>query len=982
MKKFYFLSVVFLASSLSVFAQTKEEAKRITENYDLKKIKAQKEFYLKKGEIEKKNAIEKAKINNWPLTVKSKNGGFMELMKLTPDGFPLYYSTDNANAAKSTRANHLNTGGSLGLTLNGQGLVARVWDGGTVRRTHNLFTNRVTTVDDVAGTTYVAHATHVTGTIMATNTASATKGMAWQADARTFNWTNDSAEALDEVQGGMLISNHSYGVPIISGTGVPLSPWYIGTYSAESYEWDDVAYLSPYYLMVVSAGNNGLDDNTDPAAFGFDKLTGNKVSKNNLVVANAEDASVDVNGNLTAPVEINSSSSQGPADDRRIKPDITGNGTAVLSCNSTSNTATTTMTGTSMASPNVAGTILLLQQHYKNLTNNFMKAATLKGLACHTADEAGNVGPDAVFGWGLLNAKKAAQTLTGNGLTSWVSEEVLNQGQTYTMNVKSDGVNPLMASITWTDVPGVVNAGERPINDATPALVNDLDIRVTRNATTYFPWKLDADVTAEAIRTGDNNVDNVEQVKIDAPVAGDYTITITHKGILQGGTKQNYSLVVTGITSSFSLNSTSSDLTVCSTQNAVYTFAYKQTGVGTTNFSAVGLPAGANAVFSPTSLNANGNVSMTISGLSGIVPGEYNVGILGNNGTETETRYRVLKVYNSTFQPTVLNTPANGQTGVSTSVILKWANNANAETFNVQVATDSNFTNIIANATQTENSFQLSGLNQSAYYYWRVTPSNRCGNGLPAAATVRNFQTGVLTCGFNFTATDFSNATIATTADASATVPVTVTGGLTVGDLNVNLNITHTYIQDMTIFLQGPASIGSPIVYLFREACGDNDNINCVVDDSGLAPACSGNPSVSGNVIPNEPLGNLNGLVADGIWTLHVEDPYNGDGGVVNGFGLSICKVSPSLGVNENEIVGLKVYPNPTKGTISIDLGENLEESVTTLSFHDIQGRQIFTKKVSFTTGNVNIDHLQNGVYLLTVENGSKKATKKIVLNK
>ncbi|WP_169630215.1 S8 family serine peptidase [Flavobacterium humi] len=982
MKKNYFLSVVFLASSLSVFAQTKEDAKKITENYDLKKIKALKEFYLKKGELDKKNAIEKAKINNWPITLKGENGNFMELMKLTPDGFPLYYSTENANAAKSTRANHLNTGGSLGLTLNGQGLVARVWDGGTVRRTHNLLTGRVTTVDDATGTIYVAHSTHVTGTMIASNASPVTKGMAWQAEARTFNWTNDSAEALDEVQGGMLISNHSYGVPIISATNVPLSPWYIGTYSAESYEWDQVAYSAPYYLMVASAGNNGMDDNTDPAAFGYDKLTGNKVSKNNLVVANALDASVDVNGNLTAPVEINLSSSQGPADDRRIKPDITGNGTDVISCNSTTNTATISMTGTSMASPNVAGTLMLLQQHYKNLTNNFMRAATLKGLACHTADEAGNIGPDAIYGWGLLNAKKAAQTLTNNGLTSWVSEEVLNQGQTYTMTVKSDGVNPLMASITWTDVPGTINAGERPINDATPALVNDLDIRVTRNATTYFPWKLDTDVTAEAIRTGDNNVDNVEQVKIDAPVAGDYTITITHKGTLQGGTKQNYALVVTGITSNFAINSTSSDLTLCANQNAVYTFAYKQTGVGTTNFSAAGLPAGATAVFSPTSLNTNGNVTMTISGLSGIAPGEYNVGILGNNGTETETRYRVLRVYNGTFQPTALNTPANGQTGVSTSVILKWNADANAESYNVQVATDSNFTNIIANATQPENTFQLTGLTQSTRYYWRVTPSNRCGNGVAASATVRNFQTGVLTCGFNFTATNFSNATIATTANAEATVPVTVTGGLTIGDINVNVNITHTYIQDMTIYLQGPAAIGSPIVYLFEEACGDNDNINCVVDDEGSAPACSGNPAISGNVTPSQPLSSLNGLVADGIWTLHVEDPYNGDGGVVNGFGLSICKVTASLGVGENEIAGLKIYPNPTKGILNIDLGDTLEESVTTLSFHDIQGRQIFTKKINATTGEVNIDYLQNGVYMLTVENGNKKATKKIVLNR
>jgi hypothetical protein len=35
-----------------------------------------------------------------------------------------------------------------------------------------------------------------------------------------------------------------------------------------------------------------------------------------------------------------------------------------------------------------------------------MKSATLKGLACHTAFDAGNVGPDYVYGWGLLNMSK------------------------------------------------------------------------------------------------------------------------------------------------------------------------------------------------------------------------------------------------------------------------------------------------------------------------------------------------------------------------------------------------------------------------------------------------------------------------------------------------------------------------------------------------------------------------------------------------
>lgn len=978
MKNFSLYLVLAVLFSVATFGQSPEEVREIVQNYDLKLLKEKEEYYRKLEEIEKKKAIAAAKINNWPITIVKEDGSVAELMKLTPDGYPMYYSTDNVNAARSTRTNHLHSGGSLGLNLEGQGMTVRVWDGGRVRATHNAFGGRVTVVDDLTQALNF-HSTHVTGTMIASANPATVKGMAPQANARTFNWTNDESEALSEIQLGMLVSNHSYGVPV-SGNGGPLPSWIIGAYIPDSYAWDDIAYDSPYYLQVASAGNDGNnDDNTDPIAFGFDKLVGNKVSKNNLVVANAQDVSTNTDGTIAGTININSSSSQGPTDDFRIKPDITGNGTGLTSTNSTSNTSTTVLSGTSMSSPNVAGSLILLQQHHNNLYGSFMRSATLKGIACHTADDAGEIGPDAVFGWGLLNAKKAVETITNNGLSSWISEENLSQNQTFTMNVNSNGTQPLIASITWTDVPGSINTSGIP-NDPTKVLVNDLDIRITRNGTTYYPWRLTSDPNSPAVRDGDNNVDNIEQVKIDNPTAGQYTIIITHKGTLVNNS-QKYSLVITGINSSFALNSTSADVTVCSNQNASFTFSHTQNGGGTTNFSATGLPSGATASFSPTSLSSNGTVTMTISGLSNVIPNEYFVGITGNNGNETETRFKSLRVFNSTFQNVVLTSPANTQNGLSTSTNLIWEAHPNAQNYAVQMSTSPNFSPLIVNETVTTNQYFISGLDQETIYYWRVTPSNQCGNGNSNISTVFSFGTGILVCDQTFVAEDYSNATIADVPNSSASVPLTITGGYTIGDINVNLNITHTWVQDMTISLIGPVSIGSPEIILFQEACGDNQDIDCTLDDDGGTPQCTGIPSISGSIAPFESLSTLNTLPADGVWTLYVDDPWDNDGGSINLFSIDLCRVTPAvLTVATATLENVSVYPNPSKGTINVMIPNNDEKSIITL--FDLQGREIMKKETSQINTSFSIDSLQDGIYLINIKNNIGTVSKKIVLRK
>ncbi len=536
--------ILLLLATVS-YAQTETQKQKIRSRYDQSKLSQLQRQFTDKDRSRKQEALRMAAEKGWEVLRKNTDGTFDELMAVSEDGLPIYYTIYNVDAARSTRTDHLHSGGSLGLSVDGQNMTAHVWDGGPTRPTHQEFdgpggNNRVTINDGATtlnGNSF--HAQHVTGTIVASGVQPNAKGMAPQARALTHDWNSDLSEASAEAAAGMLVSNHSYG---FRASLIP--DWYFGAYIGESRDWDNLMFNSPYYLMVVAAGNDGNDNSSNGAPLNgnssFDKLNGHSTSKNNMVVANGRDASINADGSLNS-VTINSSSSEGPTDDLRIKPDITGNGTGVYSTYDNNDAAYNSISGTSMASPNVAGTLLVLQQHYNNINGSFMRAATLKGLALHSADDAGIAGPDAVYGWGLLNARAAAQAISQNGSESKIEELTLNTGQSYQITVESDGVNPLVASISWTDRPGTANTGTA--NLTTPVLVNDLDVRVSQGTTTYSPYRLTG-VNSNA--TGDNDVDPYERVDI-AGAGGTYTITVTHKGSLTGGS-QNYSLIVTGLT--------------------------------------------------------------------------------------------------------------------------------------------------------------------------------------------------------------------------------------------------------------------------------------------------------------------------------------------------------------------------------------------------------------------------------------------------
>ena len=583
----FFVTLFFCAFFATLtFAQTTTEPAILDRTAKALKI-ADNENYIK--------ALSLAKQKGWALTFTDNEGNVGKLVGVDAFNLPKYFiAHNNAIAANTTRANQLWPGGSSGLNLSGSSNAVKnklgVWDGGKILTTHVELVNRVTQKDNSA--VLSDHGTHVTGTMIASGVNPSAKGMAYGIQGIiAYDFSGDKPEIATEAP-SLLISNHSYG--IISGWNYNSSQsrwefhgrstdnedYKFGYYSNDAQLIDSIAYNAPYYLYVKSAGNsrnqngpavgqpffrynasnsmatagNRPDGISSNDGYGIVSWEGN--AKNILTVG----AVNGISSIYSRPEDVGMSSfsAWGPTDDGRIKPDVVANGVGLLSSVSSSNTSYASLSGTSMSSPNASGSLLLLQELYARLKNGeFLRAATIKGLAIHTASEAGSApGPDYKFGFGLLNVEKAASVISAsvannNNASSehLMFENVFNATTTtFSTNVIASGKGQLRATISWTDPKGNVET-VNVLNDPTPKLVNDLDVRITTNngAKIFRPWVMIPSSPSSDPSPGDNVLDNAEVVDVDSTIPGQsYTVTVSYKNTLQRGT-QAYSLLVSGV---------------------------------------------------------------------------------------------------------------------------------------------------------------------------------------------------------------------------------------------------------------------------------------------------------------------------------------------------------------------------------------------------------------------------------------------------
>jgi hypothetical protein len=542
----YLLCFLLLLFPASIMGQSAEHFKKlILENDSIRSVANIRvnEYCIRNGV---KNRFER-------------NGITYIITDISPSGLPLLDKTYNTGLASTLGIPQVRSGGSLGVNLTGTEMKVGIWDGGRANASHVELTGRIS-VGDGSSTTDT-HATHVTGTILAKGMNTLAMGMAPDAEAISFDFDNDVSEMLGQAkadQTTLLLSNHSYGT--VAGWEQESNgswTWYgetsvssvedykFGYYDAKARSFDQLTFNAPYYSVVKAAGNDRSDsgDGSRPPDGPFNSIATYGNAKNVITVGAVSKLASPYTG--PSSVQMASFSGWGPTDDGRIKPDFVAPGVNVFSTSALSNESYTTLSGTSMSTPAATGGFVLLQQLYHQLTDNYMRSATLKALAIHTTKEAGpQNGPDYQFGWGLLDIGNAAKViLTGDGLNTQIIESTLVNNNVFTIELHPEENAKITATLAWTDPAGV--SPPVSLNPSNLMLVNDLDLRIVDEVgSQQFPWVLNPASPSNAATRADNFRDNVEKIEFAQPLPRKYFLKVSHKGNLVNGL-QNFSLILT-----------------------------------------------------------------------------------------------------------------------------------------------------------------------------------------------------------------------------------------------------------------------------------------------------------------------------------------------------------------------------------------------------------------------------------------------------
>ncbi len=669
-----------------------------------------------------------------------------------------------------------------GKNLNGKGVTIGVGDNADIS-THTDFTGRL-----INRSPWVPadHGTHVSGTAAGGGIINVKHhGMAPKATIinQFFSDIIVNAPAYT-IDNNLIATNNSY---YSVEAGCPGN----GKYDVLSNYVDKQMGDYPQLLHVIASGNDGTYTCSGFLP-GFATVKSGWQSAKNVLTVGAMQAN---------NYGIAYFSSRGPLKDGRLKPEITANGWATVSTNA--NDAYGANYGTSMSTPVITGAAALMYERYRQKNaGTDPKSSLIKTLLCNTAEDLGNAGPDFTFGFGMINARRAIDAIDSN---RYIINAVANGGnQQHIINVPAN-TRRLKVMLYWADEEAAINAAV--------ALVNDLDLSVTEPSTLlHRPLILNPapsnvnDVATE----GADHTNNIEQVIINNPAAGNYTINVNGFGV-PAGTQEyiiSYETDRPSVTVEYPFGG---EKLVPAEKDSIRWTAYgNEANTFTVEYS---LNNG-----SAWTLIKN-NVAATARSISWTIPATFT-----KDGLVRVSRNGTALTDQSDFNFTIMNAPVVTSTNVCEGAIqLKWKTIASATSYDVlQLVADS--MQVIGNTTDT--TFILSGLDKFKKTWMGVAAKNGIFSGRRSVSVSAIPNSGL--CSLAVFNNDIKADTILEPMSArqgyttaiNATKPVKVLlrnlGTVAVsGPINVSYNYAGTTITEI---LNTTIAAGGNYTYIFTGA--------------------------------------------------------------------------------------------------------------------------------------------------------------------
>jgi serine protease AprX len=443
--------------------------------------------------------------------------------------------TDMNIAREASGANMIETAGGY----RGQGVRGEVMDGG-LRATHQEFRARPPILHG-ANSSDTSHGTSTYGEIFASGVSAMRRGLLpeGQGILATYNKPDRYAHTKQLVDPSgpyrAVFQSNSWGGGLTT------------SYTTVSAALDKIVF--DLDLLICQSQSNAGSRSSRPEAWAKNVLSvGGQYHFNTL--SRTDD-------------KWNGGASVGPAADGRIKPEISNYYDAIDTTSSSSDTSyTASFGGTSGATPITCGNAGLLHQMWadgvfdggpgkaRDVFASRPHASTAKALLINTANQYPFTGTASDMtrthqGWGSASVGNLYSQARAYGwkLPVLVNEtDLLTPGKTNRYTVTSTG-GPLKATLVYTDPAGSPTASV--------ARVNDLTLRVTAPDGTVYYGNNGLNAGTQSTPGGSpNTVDTVENVILDAPAAGTWTVEVSGSQINVDGhvetaaTDADYALVV------------------------------------------------------------------------------------------------------------------------------------------------------------------------------------------------------------------------------------------------------------------------------------------------------------------------------------------------------------------------------------------------------------------------------------------------------